>query len=65
MAIARFRSIPVKDVGGRRNAGEDTVAEVLAELLFIPKEQISIHAGLARIRIDSLIASELRKQVDK
>lgn len=62
-AIAKFRAIPVEDAGGRRNAAADAVAEVLAELLFIPKEQISMQASLARIGIDSLIASELRKQV--
>jgi acyl carrier protein len=64
-AIAKFRSIPVENADGRRNAAADAVAEVLAELLFIPKEQISMQASLARIGIDSLIASELRKEVDE
>lgn len=63
IAIAKFRSTPVEDANGRHNAAADAVAEVLAELLFVPKEQISMQAGLARIGIDSLIASELRKQV--
>lgn len=64
-AVAKFRSIPVEDADKRRNSAADAVAEVLAELLFIPKEQISMQASLARIGIDSLIASELRKQVDE
>ncbi|KAK9388478.1 hypothetical protein V1515DRAFT_585262 [Lipomyces mesembrius] len=61
-AMARFRSIPAEDADTRRNAATDAVAELLAELLFIPKEQISMQANLTLIGIDSLIASELRKQ---
>ena len=62
-AMARFCSIPAENADARRNAATDAVAEVLAELLFIPKEQINMQANLTVIGIDSLIASELRKQV--
>lgn len=64
-AIARFSSIPAEDADSRRGAATDAVAEVLAELLFIPKEQINIQANLTAMGIDSLIASELRTQIGK
>lgn len=62
-AIARFQSTPPDQPSARRTAAVDSVAELLAELLFIPREQVNMEDKLTRSVIDSLVASELRKQL--
>lgn len=62
-AVARFQSTPPDQQSERRTAAVDAVAELLAELLFIPREQINVQDKLTRSGIDSLVASELRKQL--
>ncbi|KAK2764912.1 Type I Iterative PKS [Arachnomyces sp. PD_36] len=62
-AVARFQSTPPDQANARRTAAVDAIAELLAELLFIPREEVNMEAKLTHSGIDSLVASELRKQL--
>lgn len=64
-AVAKFQSTSSDNQDTRRSAAVDAVAELLAELLFIPREQVNMQDKLIKTGIDSLVASELRKQLSQ
>lgn len=62
-AVAKFQSTPSDQQSARHAAAVDAIGELLADLLFIPREQVNMQDKLTKTGIDSLVASELRKQL--
>ena len=62
-ALAKFQGTDAGDKDAQSGAAVEVVAEILAELLFMPREQVNVEDRLEQNGIDSLVASELRTQL--
>lgn len=60
----KFRQCDETHTNERCIAATEVAAEVLAELLFIPRQQLRLDESLTKTGIDSLVASEFRTQVE-